>query len=142
MAFPDAPLWYKREMEHQYRTGFYYGVVKAANYIFTLHRKGFQRSLEIGNIIGNHCEALRRWRREAWRDPNPHAEPPKLIQESWPDIRQRTLDRYGSRCCECGCYQGVEVHHIQPVKFGGLPEDRNLEVLCEKCHDWQHRREP
>lgn len=27
-----------------------------------------------------------------------------------------------------------EIHHIIPVKYGGLSVESNLQVLCEKCH--------
>ena len=55
--------------------------------------------------------------------------------------RQRVLERDGHRCQKPGCETpedeqvDLQLHHIRPVKDGGLTVDDNLITLCSTCHD-------
>jgi hypothetical protein len=56
-------------------------------------------------------------------------------------VRKRVAARDGGICQVCGL-QGGEVHHVQPICFGGADEPDNAVVLCEPCHkeapdDWR-----
>jgi len=38
------------------------------------------------------------------------------------------------KCCICGSFEFLEIHHILPKKEGGTDEDDNLVPLCVCCH--------
>nr|QQY84808.1 putative reverse transcriptase, intron maturase and HNH endonuclease [Chaetophora lobata] len=40
------------------------------------------------------------------------------------------------KLCNCNLLGEIqsEIHHIQPIKFGGTNDDRNLTLLCKECH--------
>ena len=44
-------------------------------------------------------------------------------------------DRDCDICQCCGCGDGSEVHHIEPLFLGGKDELNNLICLCTRCHD-------
>jgi hypothetical protein len=46
------------------------------------------------------------------------------------EVQQRVLQRYGSRCAECGSTAYLEFDHIIPVAHGGSSTDGNVQLLC------------
>ena len=56
--------------------------------------------------------------------------------------KRKALKRAGYRCAECGATQDLQVHHIVPVSVGGGDNQRNLQVLCDKCHRRAHGKPP
>lgn len=60
-----------------------------------------------------------------------------------PDWEYRTTvvrDRDGNCCRKCGRKGILHVHHIKPVKDGGLHFLDNLISLCINCHLREHER--
>lgn len=45
-----------------------------------------------------------------------------------------TMITVESVCGKCGCKEKLEIHHLMPVVFGGDNDERNLIILCSKCH--------
>jgi hypothetical protein len=58
----------------------------------------------------------------------------------WSIIRNDVIERDNHRCVECGSDYNLEVHHIKPIKDGGNNSLRNLQTLCEDCHNNQHNK--
>lgn len=52
--------------------------------------------------------------------------------------RKRILKTRGKRCERCGRTGYVELHHIVPIKEGGIHDDDNLILLCDRCHREAH----
>ena len=82
------------------------------------------------------------------------------LRQLWLRSRERAaaLKREGYCCERCGAKQSkakgkelkVQVHHRQGVDWEGvvdlvierlLPDPAELEVLCESCHDKEHKKE-
>ena len=62
-----------------------------------------------------------------------------IPQRQWAKARLKALERDGRRCMDCGKAGMLEVHHVQPLHFGGAAlELSNLRSLCKKCHFRQH----
>lgn len=60
----------------------------------------------------------------------------------WPSIKQEAIENREPICAECGKQKpedGLEVHHITPVSEGGSDDLDNLELLCDRCHNYEHR---
>lgn len=54
---------------------------------------------------------------------------------AWRAKRAAMRARAGFRCERCARPGRLEVHHRKPVSAGGaVLDERNLEVLCRKCH--------
>ena len=54
----------------------------------------------------------------------------------WKALRLQTLNI--QPICPCGRLATM-VHHVQPIRDGGDPWDRdNLKSLCAKCHNAEH----
>lgn len=55
----------------------------------------------------------------------------------WEKVRRMYLAKY-PLCQRCESFGRVtvatEVHHLIPVKAGGLHEEENLKAVCHKCH--------
>lgn len=68
--------------------------------------------------------ALRKPRHQSLSD-NTHA---------WRAIRERILERDSHMCRACGIGTRLQVHHIDPRKYGGGDEDSNLMSVCRHCH--------
>ena len=51
-----------------------------------------------------------------------------------PTLREELAQRLGCACANCGSTDGVEFHHIVPVRMGGTNNITNFTVLCFKCH--------
>ena len=130
-CFENSPAWYNHAREHQYRKGFFYGVIEAMRMVRRLHASGFARTTEIANIIDEFRESkLRPWKRVI--EPR-RCEEPALNQASWYAIRRQVISRDGG-CVDCRSTQQLEAHHIVAVKDGGLPNPENLVTLCKRCH--------
>lgn len=41
-------------------------------------------------------------------------------------------------CCNCGRTEGIQYHHIVPLKFGGTNKITNIVPLCGSCHTATH----
>ena len=55
--------------------------------------------------------------------------------KAWAGARAAARARAGFRCEKCGGAGRLEVHHVVPLAAGGAPfDDRNLKVLCRRCH--------
>ena len=67
------------------------------------------------------------------RDYVPH--PNKFFQsEAWTKLRKKVIKR-DKICKLCGKATCLTVHHIKPRSEGGSNDERNLETLCEDCHN-------
>lgn len=134
----EPPEWFSRDMEYQYRKGFYHAIAEASELINSLYRRGgYVRPTEIANILYNWtATTLWRWKMNSLTE-NPLQEwgTPSLKWKPWPEIRKEVIARDGHTCAECGSVDKLEVHHIEPVCEGGLPEMSNLMTLCAACHD-------
>jgi hypothetical protein len=132
------PEWFLREMEYQFRRGYYWGHHDSVEKMQQLTKLGYQRPREIGNILCKHLNRLRNWMREAFTDGIDARRDedlrPDLEQESWFDLRRKTFARDGGKCLWCDSPEELEAHHEIPVCEGGLPELKNLKTLCAKCH--------
>lgn len=60
----------------------------------------------------------------------------KIYQSArWRRLRLAILDRDGRRCRKCGAAGRLEVHHVEPIKYGGaLFAPDNLLTMCRTCH--------
>jgi len=125
------------QIEKAYRRGFYYGILKAADWIDVLKGHGYFRLSEVSNILRDQEFHIRRWmyctKRYELNFKNP-----KLKFISWFKIKKQIHERDASKCVVCGSSDDLEVHHIKSVKYGGLPEIENLETLCGNCHNFVH----
>jgi hypothetical protein len=136
VAWRSTPEWFLRDMEYQYRKGFYHGIAEAAELILELYRRGgYARPTEIGNLLGNWCNELRKWKGRALEEsPLDQVGTPTLKWVPWSEIKARALERDGGRCAQCGSTENLEAHHIEPVSEGGIPSLENILTLCWRCH--------
>lgn len=44
----------------------------------------------------------------------------------------------GDTCYNCGSDEGIELHHVVPLKLGGTNKLSNIVVLCHRCHCAAH----
>ena len=64
--------------------------------------------------------------------------------DDWDERRKRVYKRDNYQCQNCGARGGpygdteLHAHHIQPKNKGGSHRLRNLEALCQRCHDAAH----
>lgn len=135
-----SPEWYCRDMEHQYRKGFYHGIAESSEITRQLYKKGgYVRPAEIANILGDWTNELRKWMRSsASETPLRSFGHPYLRWERWPSIKRKVHERDGWSCSICASSKRLHAHHIESVSEGGLPELSNLTTLCESCHKAAH----
>ncbi len=57
----------------------------------------------------------------------------------WDRAKENALERDGYKCCECGTWDLLTIHHIKTLA-SGAPRDElmNLRTLCRPCHDKVH----
>lgn len=55
--------------------------------------------------------------------------------KTWLKIRAAVLKRDGDKCMSCRTRSNLTIHHKIPRHEGGKDIMKNLEVLCEHCHD-------
>jgi len=53
---------------------------------------------------------------------------------------KKLKEKCSNRCSKCGETEGLEVHHIKRIKDGGDNSFDNLDLLCSKCHNKQHKK--
>jgi hypothetical protein len=67
----------------------------------------------------------------------------QLRDPRWQRRRLEILQRDNFACCVCGCTRlPLHVHHLE---YGPTPwevADKDLETLCESCHEVEHGRFP
>ena len=64
----------------------------------------------------------------------------KLYPIDWPQIRVNILRRDKLICQLCRKKERIpHVHHILPIRIGGLSSPENLITLCSFCHRKVHR---
>lgn len=57
----------------------------------------------------------------------------------WKSIRARKLDSHGSACNRCRSTESIQVHRVYYSKSWWNCRLADLEVLCESCHQKEHR---
>ena len=57
----------------------------------------------------------------------------RLTSFEWQKKRSKVLLEF-PMCVQCGSKDSLEVDHIVPKALGGSDDDKNLQVLCNKCH--------
>jgi hypothetical protein len=62
---------------------------------------------------------------------------PALRKQPPFELRQRVLDRDGSRCLRCNTREDLHMDHIVPVVHGGMTTFENLQTLCGTCNRWK-----
>lgn len=66
----------------------------------------------------------------------------KRREPGYAEFRKKVLNRDGYKCCECGCVDNLEVHHIK--EYVNYPELRtkvsNGITLCNSCHKKRHKK--
>lgn len=72
---------------------------------------------------------------------------------SYSTTRRRMLKKYGKKCWQCGEINDgrfIQVHHIVPQEYNSLTWkptgqgdhlEKNLAVICSKCHNKLHPRD-
>jgi len=130
------PQWQLIDLEEHYRKGFYHGMVEAIDLIYRMkHKGGYLRPDEIANMLSNWCTELQKWKRDVWHeDPLRNMTTPTLKWETWAEMKRQCHERDGWACTECGSLERLEAHHIESVRYGGVPELSNLTTLCKSCH--------
>jgi hypothetical protein len=70
----------------------------------------------------------------------PTIQPPsKNYPAEWNDLRKQVLEQHMNRCVNCRqVKQGLEIHHIVPVRQAGSHSLSNLVPLCGRCHEAAH----
>ena len=64
-----------------------------------------------------------------------------LTKELTPLQRKKIKEIIGE-CERCGSKENLEVNRIHRGNQGGLYTLRNIQILCDKCHDLTHYKEP
>lgn len=53
-------------------------------------------------------------------------------------LRKIVKNVCGTECGNCGSDEGVEYHHVVPLKLGGTNKTSNIVALCHQCHCAAH----
>jgi 5-methylcytosine-specific restriction endonuclease McrA len=61
-----------------------------------------------------------------------------LRSSEWKARRRDALARAGGRCQDCGSSERLHVHHLTYKRHGNELQ-RDLRVLCSRCHRKRHR---
>jgi len=122
--------------ERAYRRGYYDGYRKAIQDAEATKANGFKRFKEVCNTLWHFLEnKLLPWRAEKMPTLK---KPPELPDITWSEIREAVLDKDIHRCCVClrrpRNSSNLHVHHVHPVKDGGVATMENLKVVCQSCH--------
>lgn len=59
---------------------------------------------------------------------------------NWRKAKKEALERAAQKCERCGSPTNLHVHHKKPVSKGGKDDQKNLQVLCQKCHKKAHKK--
>ena len=60
----------------------------------------------------------------------------KQLRKEWKATKAELS--LGNTCYNCGNTEGIELHHIVPLRLGGTNKLSNIAVLCHKCHMASH----
>ena len=62
------------------------------------------------------------------------------LRDEWASspVRVMAERNLGKVCYNCGSDEGIELHHIVPLKLGGTNNISNIAVLCHRCHCAAH----
>ena len=65
-----------------------------------------------------------------------------LLDKRWKEKRQHILDTKGHVCSMCGATEQLQVHHLRylPNHKHWEYDDKDLVVLCKKCHYKVHHQ--
>ena len=61
------------------------------------------------------------------------------FSQTWDDIKDTILKKYGYKCSICGKTNNLQMHHKIPIKDGGTNDLFNLIPLCIDCHEKIHK---
>lgn len=61
------------------------------------------------------------------------------FSQTWDDIKDTILKKYGYKCSICGKTNNLQMHHKIPIKDGGTNDLFNLIPLCKDCHEKIHK---
>ncbi|MFH7835179.1 MAG: HNH endonuclease [Candidatus Aenigmatarchaeota archaeon] len=64
----------------------------------------------------------------------------KQDRKKLPSLRNRVYEKNGGKCFFCSSTSNLHIHHIKPVYKGGATEEKNLILICEKCHRSLHKQ--
>ena len=58
------------------------------------------------------------------------------LRKEWANGLARVMAKtsLGEVCYNCGSSEGIELHHIVPLRCGGTNNISNIAVLCHRCH--------
>lgn len=62
----------------------------------------------------------------------------KLVRAEFAKIKKMIICCMPLTCQNCGCNEGIEIHHIVPIIYGGSNKITNLASLCGRCHRLAH----
>lgn len=62
-----------------------------------------------------------------------------IRSEAWFRKRDKILKRAGNKCEKCGSTESLNCHHITYKRLGH-EWDKDLIILCKRCHAGVHRR--
>lgn len=85
-------------------------------------------SLQSGERMGDGSE----WHSHVYKPKHKDA---NFDRNKWIALREKVLRRDGYKCKHCKSFIYVSAHHIIPRAEGGKDTMKNLETLCEKCHN-------
>jgi hypothetical protein len=85
-------------------------------------------AVEEGETLGDGSE----WQAKVYRPKHKNA---KYDRQKWLVLRQKVLKRDGYKCKNCKSNLNLSAHHIISQADGGKDIMKNLETLCEKCHN-------
>jgi hypothetical protein len=60
-----------------------------------------------------------------------------INSQQWRNRRARFLKKHGLKCCICGNFGVIHVHHLTYERLGN-ERDSDLQVVCEQCHNGIH----
>ena len=62
-----------------------------------------------------------------------------LLQNNWERVRLIALRRADFACERCGAFCGLHGHHMIHRSKERIDVESNIQVLCNKCHNEEHR---
>lgn len=61
-----------------------------------------------------------------------------IVSEKWFYKREEVFKRKGKKCQKCKSTERLHVHHATYINLGKEDVDKDLFVLCYKCHELYH----
>lgn len=62
-----------------------------------------------------------------------------LYSQHWRDLRDQKFAKDGKQCKTCGTHHNLQCHHLKYRSIYNVTPD-DLEVLCQRCHNKEHKR--